>query len=92
MFKKFKKGKIHILSPYFNGVDIGKNTKLVIFTSQRQKQSSLNKLFTGKIQYEVNSIYENKIILRPGRGNKIKLKLHLKIIFVVQMDNLLRVT
>lgn len=75
MFQKFKKGKIQILSPYFGGVDIGKNTRLVIFTSQPQKQSSLNKLFTGKIQYEVNSIYENEIILRPGRGNKIKIKL-----------------
>ena len=72
---KFKKGKIQILSPYFGGVNISKSTKLVIFTNTIKKQGTINRLFTGKIIYEVNPIYTNEIKLRPGRKNKIKIKL-----------------
>jgi hypothetical protein len=75
LYPKMKKGRIQILSPYFGGVNIDGNTKLVIFTKSAQKQSGLNKIFTGKVQYEVNPVYENDIILRPGRGNKIRIKL-----------------
>ena len=72
---KFKKGNIQILTPYFGGVTFSRNIKLVIFTNTIQKQNIFNKIFTGKIQYEINSIYDKPIILRPGRGNKIKIKL-----------------
>jgi len=75
VYPKMKKGKIQILSPYFGGLNITGNTKLVIFTKSAKKQSGWNKLFTGKVQYEVNPVYENDIILRPGRGNKIRIKL-----------------
>ncbi len=72
---KFKKGKIQILSPYFGGVSFNRNTKLVVFTNTFKKQKILNRIFTGKIIYEVNSVYSEDIILRPSRGNKIKIKL-----------------
>ncbi|QOW09802.1 hypothetical protein Q73A0000_05175 [Kaistella flava (ex Peng et al. 2021)] len=72
---KFKRGKIQILSPYFGGVSFNQNTKLIVFTSTIKKQSAFNRIFTGKIIYEVNPIYSNDIILRPGRANKIKIKL-----------------
>jgi len=72
---KFKKGKIQILSPYFGGVSFNANTKLIVFTKTYKKQKILNKIFTGKIAYEVNPVYAQDIILRPGRGNKIKIKL-----------------
>jgi hypothetical protein len=65
-----------------------KNTKLVIFTKKTQRQKGLNKLFTGKIQYEVNSIYENDIFLRPGRRNKIKIKLPIGSKITPQVNNL----
>jgi hypothetical protein len=77
MYSKFKKGKIQILSPYFKGITITKNTRLIVFTNSYRKQKSLNRLFTGKIIYEVNPIYEKEVTLRPGRGNKIKIKLPL---------------
>jgi hypothetical protein len=72
---KFKRGKIQILAPYFGGINMDRNTKLVVFTNTYQKQNGFNKIFTGKIKYEINSIYEKEIILRPGRGNKVKIKL-----------------
>lgn len=72
---KFKRGKIQILSPYFGGVSFNQNTKLIVFTSSNQKQSAFNRIFTGKIIYEVNPIYSIDIFLRPGRANKIKIKL-----------------
>ena len=75
MYPKFKKGKIQVLTPYFRGVQVGRGTRLVIFSKAVQKQSMMNKLFTGTIRYEVNPIYEQNIFFRPGRGNKIKIKL-----------------
>ena len=76
-YPKFKKGKIQILEPYFSGVNFGGNTKLIVFTNKRIKQSLLSNIFSGKIEYEVNTLYDKEIKLRPGRGNKIKLKLPL---------------
>lgn len=75
MYPKFKTGKIQVLSPYFGGIQLGRGIRLVILSKAAQKQSMMNKFFTGKIQYEVNSIYEMDLLLRPGRGNKIKIKL-----------------
>ncbi len=74
-YPKMKRGKIQVLSPYFGGVIIKSNTKLIIFTHTKQKQSWLNKVFTGNIIYDVNSIYKNDITFKKGRGSKIKIKL-----------------
>jgi hypothetical protein len=75
IYPKFKRGNIQILSPYFKGVTITKNTRLIVFTNSNKKQKSLNIIFTGKIIYHVNPIYEKDIFLRPGKRNKIKIKL-----------------
>lgn len=75
VFPKFKSGKLQVLSPYFGGVRLSKNTRMVVFTNKAEKQSILNIIFSGKIQYEVNPIYDSPWILRPGRGNKIRTKL-----------------
>ena len=64
IYSKFERGQIQILSPYFGGVAITKNTRLIVFTNSAQKQKTLNKIFTGKIVHEVNSIYVKDIILR----------------------------
>ncbi|WP_338733452.1 hypothetical protein [Mangrovimonas cancribranchiae] len=77
IYPKFKKGRIQILSPYFGSVLLNRNIKLIILTSSPKKQKYFNKVFTGKIQYEINPIYDKDIILRPGRGKKIKIKLPL---------------
>jgi hypothetical protein len=77
MYPKFKKGKIQVLSPYFKGITINNRVRLIVFTNSNRKQKSLNSIFTGKIIYEVNPIYEKEVFLRPGRGNKIKIKLPL---------------
>jgi hypothetical protein len=77
IYPKFKKGKIQVLSPYFKGITISKNTRLIVFTNSYRKQKYLNSIFTGKIVYEVNLIYEKEVFLRPGRGDKIKIKLPL---------------
>lgn len=77
MYSKFKTGKIQIISPYFRAINITKNTRLIVFTNSNKKQKMLNSIFTGKIIYEVNTIYKDDIALRPGRGNKIKIKLPL---------------
>ncbi|MGO1751597.1 MAG: hypothetical protein ACTHYV_03805 [Psychroflexus sp.] len=85
---KFKKGKIQILSPYFGGVSFNANTKLIVFTDTHKKQKALNKIFTGKIIYEINSVYTDDIILRPGRGNKIKIKLPIGATIIPAVSNL----
>ena len=77
IYPKFKGGKIQVLSPYFKGITMTKNTRLIVFTNSSKKQKFLNTVFTGKIIYDVNPIYEKDIFLRPSRGNKIKIKLPL---------------
>ncbi|WP_159020639.1 hypothetical protein [Algibacter sp. L3A6] len=88
VYSKFKKGKIQIVTPYFKGINITRNTRLIVFTNVTTKQKVFNRVFTGKIIYEVNPIYENKIILRPGRGNRIKIKLPLGVKITPQVVNL----
>ena len=86
---KFKRGKIQILSPYFGGISFNQNTKLIVFTSNAKKQNTFNRIFTGKIIYEVNPIYGSDILLRPGRVNKVKIKLPLGATIkpaVIQLD------
>lgn len=75
LYPKFKKGRLQILKPYFGGISFNGNTKLIVFTNTLKKQQVLNKIFTGKIVYEVNSMYKQDISFRPGRNNKIKIKL-----------------
>jgi len=77
IYPKFKKGRIQILEPYFSGINFGRGTKLIVLTNKRTKQSLFNEIFTGKIEYEVNQLYDKEIELRPRKGNKIKIKLPL---------------
>ncbi|RYM34799.1 hypothetical protein ERX46_05340 [Brumimicrobium glaciale] len=75
IYPKFKKGKIQILKPYFGGITFNRKAKLIVLTATQKKQKLLNKVFTGKVIYEVNTMYQEDIILRPGRGSKLKIKL-----------------
>jgi hypothetical protein len=77
IYPKFKKGQIQITEPYYSGVRLNKCIKEVIFTNTPQKQSALNKFFTGKIHYEINPVYEKNIYLRPKNKNSIQIKLPL---------------
>ncbi len=43
--------------------------KLVVFTKERQQQSSINRLFTGKILYVVDPEFISPIVFKP-RGKK----------------------
>lgn len=77
IYPKFKKSKIQILAPYFGGINLNKNIKLVVMTNSFKKQKKINSFFTGKIHYEMNACFVEDIVLRPGRGNNIKIKLPL---------------
>ena len=76
-YPKFKKGKIQILNPYFKGIKIDKSVMQIVFTKKSKKQSFFSKLFKGKIQYEINVLFDKNIMFTPGRGNKVKVKLPL---------------
>jgi hypothetical protein len=76
-YPKFKKGKIQILNPYFKGIKIDKSVMQIVFTNKKHTQGFFSKLFKGMIQYEINDLYDRRILFTPGRGNKIKIKLPL---------------
>lgn len=88
LHSKFEKGRISIVSPVFDSIELNKNTKLVVFTNTPNKQNLFNSIFTGKIIYKINPIYEGDIILRPGRKNQIKIKLPLGAVIKPSVINL----
>jgi len=77
IYPKFSKGQVQILEPYFSGIRLNENIREVIFTDTMKKQSTINKIFTGNIHYDVNNIYSKSIHLFPKKHNKIKIKLPL---------------
>ena len=46
----------------------------VVFASKRQKQSILNRLFTGNVRTVVNSIFEEPLIFLPRKNKKALVK------------------
>lgn len=74
-FPTFRVGKI-ILSdpaPYMSRIPLRGFRKLIL-TKDNLSQSGLNKLFTGKIQYEVNSMWTSDIVIEPRDKNSVRVR------------------
>ncbi|WP_342383040.1 vWA domain-containing protein [Bacteroides ovatus] len=64
MYPRIKLGRITITEPYYKSLKIY-GARKVIFTSNPQKQSMLNRLFTGRIVYEANEIWTSRMEMEP---------------------------
>ena len=72
-FKKMKKGKIVINKPYSKSIKIAGSRKLV-FTAEAKKQKVLNKIFAGKVLYEVNPIWDSEIVFTPKDKRNLRIR------------------
>lgn len=69
-YPTFNKGILTINDPYFATVKL-KGFRKVVFTSAAKHQGLLNRIFTGKIKYHVNSAWTGDAEITPsGKNNK----------------------
>ena len=72
-YPKMKKGRIQVQSPYFKSIPT-KGVRMIIFSREPRKQGYWDRLWKGKILYEINTIWDKDVIITPKRKNlKIKL-------------------
>lgn len=64
MYPRTKIGRIIITDPYYKSLKIH-GARKVVFTNQIQRQSLLNRIFTGRIVYEVDRVWTSPIELEP---------------------------
>ena len=64
-FPTFRVGRYQITEPYFVSRRLS-GVRKVVFCNSRQSQSALSSLFTGKIIYETNDIWNHEWILTPS--------------------------
>ena len=73
VYDYIKVGSIRITEPYFSQRRI-KGARQVVFTNRRIKQGKLNRLFTGKIIYEINPVWTTPVIFEPTSKGEVKMK------------------
>ncbi|MDL2309549.1 hypothetical protein LJC39_00270 [Parabacteroides sp. OttesenSCG-928-B22] len=73
IYPTFKVGSITISDPYFSTRQINKCHKLVC-TRKAMKQSWINRLFTGKVVYEINDYWITDLVFLPKDQNSVKLQ------------------
>lgn len=64
IYPKIRLGRIIITEPYYKAKKIQRARK-VVFTDKSAKQSILNRIFTGRIIYEINEIWSDSIEFEP---------------------------
>ena len=73
VYDYIKVGSMRIVEPYYSSRRI-KGARQVILTNRRTKQGWLNRLFTGKIIYEINSVWTNPVVFEPTSKGEVKMK------------------
>lgn len=73
VYDYIKVGSMRVVEPYYSSRRI-KGARQVILTNRRTKQGRLNKLFTGKIIYEINPVWTNPVVLEPTSKGEVKMK------------------
>ena len=73
IYKKMRKGKIMINTPYTKSIKIVGGRKLVL-TTKTKKQKPLHKIFAGKILYETNPLWDSEIIFYPKDKHSLRIK------------------
>ncbi|MCR5013469.1 MAG: hypothetical protein K6A28_01695 [Bacteroidales bacterium] len=75
LFPRFRVGKMQLTDPvpYNSLLRLRKYRKLVL-TNKAKKQGFFSRLFTGRILYEVNSIWTNDVVVEPKDSNSVRLR------------------
>lgn len=75
LFPKIKVGRIEFTGPdtYYVSKRL-KDARKVVFTSKKQSQNIISRIFTGEIRFVRAEHFEPEIIVEPfGRGKKVKI-------------------
>lgn len=73
VYDYIKVGSIRITEPYYSQRRI-KGARQVVFTNKATKQGWLNRLFTGKIIYEINPVWTSPVIFEASSKGEVKMK------------------
>lgn len=74
-FPVFRVGRVVLTDPVpYNSMKQLKRYRKLVLTNKPQKQSAINKLFTGKIQYELNQIWSSDVMIEPRDKNSVRLR------------------
>ena len=73
VYDYIKVGSIRITEPYFSQRRI-KGARQVVFINKKTKQGRLNRLFTGKIIYEINPVWTTPVVFEAASKGEVKMK------------------
>lgn len=73
--KKLKVFNLTIIEPYFSSIYVN-GARRVVFTAEPRKQGLLNRIFLGKIIYEINPAWEHEWMLEPSGNGAIIIAPH----------------
>lgn len=68
-----KIGSMRITEPYYSQRKI-KGARQVVFTNKPTKQGWLNRLFTGRIIYEINPVWTSPVVFEASSKGEVKMK------------------
>lgn len=75
LYPKMSRGTIMINTPYSKSIRVRGFRKLV-FSNKIEKQSVVEKIFAGKILYEINPLWDSDVIFYPQNKKSLGLKLN----------------
>lgn len=74
-FPTFKVGRIQLTDPApYNSLKNLRRYRKMVLTNKTTKQNIVNRVFTGKIQYEVNQLWTSDITIEPRNVNSVRLR------------------
>lgn len=75
VFPVFRVGKVLLTDPVpYNSLKRVKGYRKMVLTNKAVKQGFLDKLFAGKIQYEVNQIWTSDVVIEPKDKKSVRLR------------------
>lgn len=74
-YPKFRVGKVTFCDPepYMSQKKL-RGCRLLILTSTKPHQSTLNRIFTGEIRYEVNPMWTTDVVMEPRDKNSVRVR------------------
>lgn len=74
-FPTFRVGKVQVQDPVpYNSLKRVRGYRKMILTNKMPKQGFLNKIFAGKILYEVNELWTSPVVIEPKDKNSVRLR------------------
>ena len=75
LFPTFRVGKIQLSDPVpYNTLKRMRSYRKMILTNKTPKQGFFDKVFAGKILYEVNDLWTSDVVIEPKDRNSVRLR------------------